>query len=182
MNITTTDLQNLQTHWEISEIPEEESILTTKLVNDRSENRAAIDVPSVADATWYRRLLFRWFKCWVRLFRKDSWYDLDPIRKIITGLWEDQKTHEKTRLSNGPADENRAIALQLIYLHHWAKATEILAESMLQKQPSAVFDNLDKHFEFGIKAAAASKNAKHKLLLRWLNAASKIILNNRELN
>ena len=51
-----------------------------------TENSSAIAVPSVAGAQWDRRLLYRLFECWVRLFRKDGWDDLDRIREIIAGL------------------------------------------------------------------------------------------------
>ncbi len=143
-----------------------------------TENRAAIAVPSVADAPWDRRLLYRLFDCWVRLFRKDGWDDLDRIREIIAGLREDQRTHEKARLNNGSAVEDRAIALRLIGLYHWAKATEILAEYMLQGQSRTVFGDLDKHFESGINAAAASGDARHEVILRWLHAAGRIMVTN----
>jgi replicative superfamily II helicase len=143
-----------------------------------TESKAAIAVPTVADAPWDRRLLYRLFECWVRLFRKDGWDDLDRIREIIAGLREDQRTHEKARLSNGSAVEDRVIALRLIGLYHWAKATEILAEYMLQGQSRTVFGDLDKHFESGIKAATASGDARHEVILRWLHSAGRIMVTN----
>jgi replicative superfamily II helicase len=143
-----------------------------------TENRSAIAVPSVSDAPWDRRLLYRLFECWVRLFRKDGWDDLDRIREIIAGLREDQRTHEKARLRNGSAVEDRVVALRLIALYHWAKATEILAEYMLQGQSRTVFGDLDKHFESGIKAATASGDAQHEVILRWLHAAGCIMVTN----
>ncbi|MEW8053015.1 MAG: DEAD/DEAH box helicase [Candidatus Thiodiazotropha sp.] len=142
------------------------------------ENRSAIAVPTVADAPWDRRLLYRLFECWVRLFRKDGWDDLDRIREIIAGLREDQKSHEAARLDNGSAAEDRAVALRLIALYHWAKGTEVLAEYMLQGQSQTVFSDLDKHFESGIKAATASGDAQHEVILRWLHAAGRIMVTN----
>lgn len=143
-----------------------------------TEKRAAVVVPSVAGVPWDRRLLYRLFDCWVRLFRKDGWDDLDRIREIIAGLREDQRTHEKARLSNGSEVEDRTIALRLIGLYHWAKATEILAEYMLQGQSPTVFGDLDKHFESAIKAATASGDARHEMILRWLHAAARIMVTN----
>jgi len=99
------------------------------------ENGSAIAVPTVADVPWDRRLLYRLFECWVRLLRKDGWDDLDRIREIIAGLREDQRSQEEARLTNGSAVEDRTIALRLIALYHWAKATEILAGYMLQGHP-----------------------------------------------
>ena len=142
------------------------------------ENGSAIAIPTVADAAWDRRLLYRLFECWIRMFRKDGWDDLDRIREIIAGLRDDQRTHEETRLNNGSAAEDRAMALRLIALYHWAKATEILAEYMLQGQSRTVFGDLDKHFESGIKAATASGDAKHEVILRWLHAAGRIMVTN----
>ncbi|MEM1402947.1 MAG: DEAD/DEAH box helicase [Pseudomonadota bacterium] len=142
------------------------------------ENTAGVAVPTVADAPWDRRLLYRLFDCWVRLFRKDGWDDLDRIREIIAGLREDQKSHEATRLANGSATEDRAIALRLIALYHWAKGTEVLAEYMLQGQSQTIFGDLDKHFESGIKAATASGDAQHEVILRWLHAAGRIMVTN----
>lgn len=142
------------------------------------ENTAAIGVPTVADAPWDRRLLYRLFECWVRLFRKDGWDDLDRIREIIAGLREDQKSHEAARLANGSAVEDRAVALRLIALYHWAKGTEVLAEYMLQGQSQTIFGDLDKHFESGIKAATASGDAQHEVILRWLHAAGRIMVTN----
>ena len=62
------------------------------------ENEVALVAPSVADAPWDKRILYRLFNCWVRLFRKKGWDDLDRIREIIAGLREDQKSHEAARL------------------------------------------------------------------------------------
>lgn len=142
------------------------------------ENTAAIAVPTVADVPWDRRLLYRLFDCWVRLFRKDGWDDLDRIREIIAGLREDQKSHEAARLANGSAAEDRAVALRLIALYHWAKGTEVLAEYMLQGQSQTIFGDLDKHFDSGIKAATASGDAQHEVILRWLHAAGRIMVTN----
>lgn len=143
-----------------------------------TENKSAISVPSVAEAPWDRRLLYRLFECWIRLFRKEGWDDLDRIREIIAGLREDQRLQEAARLANGSAAEDRAIALRLIALYHWAKGTEVLAEYMLQGQSQTVFADLDKHFESGIKAATASGDAQHEVILRWLHAAGRIMVTN----
>ena len=142
------------------------------------ENKNAIIVPSLADTLWDRRLLYRLFECWVHLFRKDGWNDLNSISAIISGLREDQQIHEKARLDNGSTAKDRAIALRLIALYHWAKATEILAEYMLQGQSGTIFGDLDKHFESGIKAATAAGDVRLEMIMRWLHAASRIMVSN----
>ena len=142
------------------------------------ENTEALNAPSVSHVSWDQRLLYRLFHCWVRLFRKDGWDDLDRIRETIAGLREDQKTMEHEQLNTGSYAENRAMALRLAALYHWAKATEVLAQYMLQGDPGDPFGQLDKHFEAGIRAATASGDAQHELILRWLHAASRVMVTN----
>jgi hypothetical protein len=143
-----------------------------------SEHRGCLRSPSIADAEWDQRLLFRIFECWVRLFRKDGWDDLHGIHEIIAGLREDQKIHEAQRLRNGTEAKDRAIALRLVALYHWAKGTEVLAEYMLQGGTQTVFTQIDKHFEASIKAATASGDAQHEVILRWLHAAARVMVTN----
>ena len=138
-----------------------------------NENEDIIHVPSVAEATWDRRLLYRLFECWIRLLRKKRWDDLDRIREIIAGLREDQKTYESGVLNNGSNAEDQAMALRLIALYNWAKGTELLAKYMLQGEPASIGALLDKHFEAGVGAAAASGDTQIEVLLRWLHAASR---------
>jgi replicative superfamily II helicase len=140
------------------------------------ENDESLNTPSVADVLWDQRLLYRLFNCWVRLFRKKGWDDLDRIREIIAGLREDQKTFEEGRFRNASQNDDRHVALRLIALYHWAKATEVLAAYMLQGQPQSVFTQLDKHFEAAIKAATASCDAQLEVILRWLHAASRTMV------
>ena len=138
----------------------------------------ALTAPSAADVSWDQRLLYRLFHCWVRLFRKDGWDDLDRIRETIAGLRDDQKTMEEQRLQNESRAADRAIALRLVALYHWARSTEILAHFMLQGQPTDPFGEIDKHFEAGIEAATASGDAQHEVILRWLHAAGRIMVTN----
>ncbi len=140
------------------------------------ENESAVAAPSVADAPWDRRLLYRLFDCWVRLFRKRGWDDLDRVREIIAGLREDQRIYEAGLLNSGSQAADRAIALRLVALYHWAKSTEVLAGYMLQGTPQNVFTLLDKHFEGAIAAATASADAQHEVILRWLHAAARIMV------
>lgn len=138
-----------------------------------NENEQIIHVPSVAGASWDRRLLYRLFECWIRLFRKKHWDDLDRIREIIAGLREDQKTYESGVLNNGSNIADRAMAFRLIALYHWAKGTELLAKYMLQGEPTDISSRLDKHYESAIDAATAGSDAQLEVLLRWLHAASR---------
>lgn len=137
------------------------------------ENDGLLTAPSVADVNWDRRLLYRLYDCWLRMFRKNGWDDLDRIREIIAGLREDQKFHEANVLNNGNNLADRAMALHLIALYHWAKATELLAVYMLQGEPADIGTKLDTHFENAVGAAIASQDSQLEVLLHWLHVASR---------
>ena len=50
-----------------------------------NEHPEAIDVPSVANVEWDRRVTYRLFDCWVRLLRKNGWDDLDLSGRSYRG-------------------------------------------------------------------------------------------------
>jgi len=141
-------------------------------------NKDSLTAPSVAEQPWDRRVLYRLFDCWIRLFRKNGWDDLDRIREIIAGLRQDQKIFESDCLQNGSDIENKAMALRLIALYHWAAATEILAKYMLQGEPSAPLSQLDMHFDNAVKAATASGDIQHEMILYWIRASARIMVTN----
>ncbi|GLS42869.1 DEAD/DEAH box helicase [Methylobacterium brachythecii] len=140
------------------------------------ESPAALVSPSIADVAWDERLLFRIFECWVRLFRKDGWNDLHAIHEIIAGLRKDQKEHEAASLKTGSDAADRATAFRLIALYNWAKATEVVAEYILQGGAQTVFGQIDKNFEAAIAAAAAAGDPQHEVMMRWLHAAARIMI------
>ncbi len=142
------------------------------------ENAKALTAPSVAESPWDRRLLYRLFDCWVRLFRKEGGDDMDRIRGIIAGLRDDQKSYEEARLRNGSHAADRAIALRLAALYHWARGTELVAQYMFQGQPANPFGSIDKHFDGAIEAATASGDAQHEIILRWLHATARVMVTN----
>ncbi|MFW6253914.1 MAG: DEAD/DEAH box helicase [Chitinivibrionales bacterium] len=138
-----------------------------------AEHPESIVEPSAAGQPWHYRLLFRLFDCWVRLFRKKGWNDLDRIREVISGLREDQRQYELTSLNCGSSTQDRVMALRLIAFYNWAKATELLAKYMLQGEPRGINAQLDKHFEAATEAAAASGDAQMEVLMRWLHATAR---------
>lgn len=136
------------------------------------ENERELVVPSIADVRWDRRLLYRLYECWLRLFRKNDWDDLHRIHEIIAGLREDQKLFESQVLGSDSPHEDRVMALRLVALYHWAKAAELLALYILQGEPGDIGTQLDKHFESAYEATAASGDSQMEMLSRWLHAAS----------
>ncbi|NCQ36309.1 hypothetical protein GW813_14795 [bacterium] len=66
-----------------------------------------------------------------------------------------------------------AAALQNLQTH-WALS--VIPEA--DRIRAADFGDLDKHFESGIKAATASGDARHEMILRWLHAAGRIMVTN----
>ena len=141
-------------------------------------NKLALKPPSVASVSWDQRLLYRLFHCWIRLFRKEGWDDLDRIRETIAGLRNDQIIMEKEQLKSGSHTTDQVMALRLIALYHWAKATEIIAHYMLQGEPHEPMGQIDKHFEAAIEAATASGDPQHEIILRWLHASGKVMILN----
>ena len=138
-----------------------------------NENDHFIQIPSIAGVDWHYRLLYRLFECWVRLFRKKRWDDLDRISEIITELRQDQNTYESEVLNGSSNAGDRVMALRLIALYHWAKGTELLAKYMLQGEPVGIAALLDKHFESAINAATAGADAQLEVLMRWLHASAR---------
>lgn len=137
------------------------------------ENRKRLKAPSVVNQPWDKRILYRLFACWVRLLRKNSWDDLHRIQEIIAGLREDQKAFERKFLNVEGNGQKQVMALRLVALYHFAKATEVLAIYVLQGMPSNVDAQLDRHFEAALKSAPASKDASLEVLLKWLHVTSR---------
>jgi len=137
------------------------------------ENTTHIAVPSVADVTWDRRVLFRIFDCWTRLFRKNQWDDLAAVHEIVAGLRADQKQYEADVLVQDADRDTYSVAYQLVALYHWARATELLSTYVLQGQPANINPQLDQHFDAARRAATNAGDAVLELLLRWLHVASR---------
>ena len=140
--------------------------------------RESQDIPSAANALWDTKVLYRLFHCWIRLFRKNGWDDIDRVRETIVGLRDDQKTYEEQQFQMGSDAENRIVALRLMALYHWAKATEVLARYLLQGESHDPGVELDKHFEAAIKAATSARDSELEVILRYLHASSRVMVRN----
>lgn len=129
--------------------------------------------PNVARTSWDRRVLFVIYEGWLRLFRKDSWNDLHGIAGLVVALRQEQGQYESGLIGGENSLEKKAMALRLIALYHWAKATELLSIYMLQGQPRGINQELDTHFDPAIKAASAAGDIHLEMLLRWLHVAAR---------
>lgn len=138
-----------------------------------NENEDKLKISSKASSEWDIRILHNLFDCWIHLLRHKSWQSINEINSAVNQLREDQKIYESDFLKNSGNAENRSKALRLISLYHLAKATEIQASYMLQGEPVAVAQLLDKHFESAIEAAVGNLDAQLEILLRWLQAAAR---------
>jgi replicative superfamily II helicase len=126
---------------------------------------------------WDQRILFYLFDCWVSLFRKKSWQDLTNITTAISKLRDEQTQYEDDYLKTDSNNENKAKAMRLMSLYHWAKATELLSLYMLQGEPADIKPQLDKHFDLAIKISADGGDAQLEILLRWLHASAEQMVN-----
>lgn len=138
-----------------------------------NENEDKLNISSETNSSWDMQILHSLFHCWIRLFRHKNWQSVNEINNIVNQLREEQKTSETDFFSDSGDTANRAKALRLISLYHWAKATEIQANYMLRGEPVAIAQLLDKHFESAIKAAIGSTDAQLEILLRWLQVAAR---------
>lgn len=143
------------------------------------ENDQILRVPEVEGEDWDRRLLYRIFGCWIRLFRRDGWSELHAIQQVIAGLREEQQEHESKLVATAEKDGNRAVAFHLVALYHWAKATELLSVYLTQGTPPEIERELDTHFEHGVIAAEATRDRRFAMVLHWLHAAAKVIVRNQ---
>lgn len=142
------------------------------------ENEQILQVPEVEGEDWDRRLLYRIFGCWIRLFRRDGRSELNAIQQVIAGLREDQHEHESKLLATAEKDGDRAVAFHLVALYHWARATELLSVYLTQGDPPEIERELDTHFEHGVVAAEATRERLLATVLHWLHAAAKVIVRN----
>ncbi|MDO4226072.1 DEAD/DEAH box helicase [Neisseria sp.] len=138
-----------------------------------NENEDKLNIQSERNSDWDIKILHNLFHCWIRLFRHKDWQSVNEINTIVNQLREEQKIYETDFFASSDNAANRAKAFRLISLYHWAKATEIQAGYMLQGEPIAVAQLLDKHFESAIDAAIGSTDAQLEILLRWLQAAAR---------
>lgn len=137
------------------------------------ENPGACKVPDRKGATWQHRLLLDLFDCWVRLFRKQKWEDLEAVGKIVAKLRREQSAGEDQVRRQANGHSSGLTALHLLGLYHWARATELLASYVMQGEPVDVDTQLRKHFDAALDAVSVVGDVQLELLMRWLSVASR---------
>lgn len=137
------------------------------------EHPTLIETPSVENVTWEKRVLYRLFEGWMCLIRKNGWDDVHQVAQIITSLRQEQLTYEDQFLNDLPVEHRPLAGWTLVALYHWAAATELLATYLLQGVPAGIETQLDSHFEKASEAARAARDAELEIILRWLHAASR---------
>ncbi len=139
--------------------------------NDESAKSITSD-----DTAWDRRVLYGIYECWMRLIRKRGWDDLNEVAEIVAQLRGEQQQYETVLLQQAQ-DTARPTAFRLIALYHWARATELLGQYMLQGEPAGILEELDRHFEAAREAGLASSDISLDMIVRWLHLASHRMVN-----
>lgn len=128
---------------------------------------------SVFDS-WEQKLLKTIFRCWLKLFVKKHWNDLEQIGLEIVNLRKSQKAYEEKYFNE--AKNSQQSAFILIALYNLSKSTELLATYMMQGEPTTIHSQLDKHFERSIEAALCANDTEFETILRWLHCASNYMI------
>ncbi|MEU6492985.1 DEAD/DEAH box helicase [Streptomyces sp. NPDC046984] len=119
---------------------------------------------------WEEGILRTLADIWIRLLRKDGWSDLSAVGESVVRLRQLQSENEETYLAAARSDGSaKAKAWRLISLYHWARASELLAQYLMQGTPIAIRAELDYHFERAIEAAETALDAPSEVTLRWLH-------------
>lgn len=131
------------------------------------------DAHAPADMAWDQRVLLGIYRAWIAVLRKRDWSDLNSVADAIQTLRGEQDSYEDDLLRQGEPQEAEGMALRLVSLYHWAKATELLAGYMLQGHPREIDAETDKHFEAASEAALLAGDFALEALIRWLHVASR---------
>lgn len=133
------------------------------------ETRGA--APSSED--WDKRILEGIYAAWISLLRKRDWNDLNSVADAVSVLRQEQAEYESRLLEKAEPAAAEGLALRLLSLYHWARATELLGQYMVQGQPRAIDAELDKHFEAATESALVAGDFPLEMVVRWLHVAAR---------
>ncbi|MEZ5124921.1 MAG: DEAD/DEAH box helicase [Thermoleophilia bacterium] len=127
----------------------------------------------LAAGDWDKRVLAGVYSAWVSLLRKRDWNDLNSVADAVSILRSEQDKYEAHLLEGTDSAAAEGLALRLLALYHWARATELLGQYMIQGQPRSIDAELDKHFEAAAESAMLAGDFELEMVLRWLHIAAR---------
>lgn len=137
------------------------------------ENRTVWEIKLNESANWDQRIFGTIYISWLYLVRKKGWKDLESVTENIVRLRQEQNEYEKKYLTDEKGSSLRSAAWEVVSLYHWAKATELLGQYMLQGTPKEIQEQLDFHSERAIQGSQNAFLMEMELLMRWVHLASK---------
>ena len=129
------------------------------------------------DASWNVRVLWTLNIIWDVIADALESGDYEGIRSVldeIRDLREDQKKRERELLTDTQKKDGVAIALKLIALYHWLKATELTAQLILGEKEHET-DRINYHFDSAIDASKDAGDVDLTNGLRMLRVAARSI-------
>ena len=137
------------------------------------ENERSVAVPHASGKKLDRRLLYKNYGCWIRLFRGGGENELGKVRRTIDGMVRDQSRYEKEFVGGFDGRESRAVVVELMAQYLWSSATGRLVDCLLRPGSKEALDKMDKDFEAAMKAADFGGLKVLVVLLDHLHAAAK---------
>lgn len=134
-------------------------------------------IPEPKEERWDRHVFFTVARCWVSLFTGEG---VTGVPKAVTRLRRQQIRAEKTLFYNATLDNMlgevdgvpiRNVGLRLIALYNLAKATELVAKSLMGECTSETMTRIETYFQEVAKAAQHSGDAPIEVLSHWLRGA-----------
>ena len=129
------------------------------------------------DASWDVRVLWTLNISWDVIADALESGDHDGIRSVldeIRELRDDQIKCERELLTDTQKKDGAAIALKLIALYHWLKATELTAQLILGEKEHET-DRINYHFDRAIDASKDAGDVDLTNMLRMIRVGAKLI-------
>ena len=123
---------------------------------------------------WDLYILEKMTRAWYCLF---TGYSLKKVPEYVENLREKQKEGEEKYLLQSPKEFQRARASLLLCLYFFAAATESVGHKLLSQKPKISYED---HFKSAIKSAPLSGSFELETSLRWLFAASRVLLQRKD--
>jgi len=129
------------------------------------------------DASWDVRVLWTLNIIWDVIADALESGDYDGIRSVLDEIRElraDQEKGEAALFGGELTEDNRNVAIRLVALYHWLKATEITMKIILGEMDSST-DDISYHFDRAISAATGAGDVDLADGLRIIKVAARSI-------